>query len=47
MSKLVHGVGVNDLDYKVHVREYVTKDGVEIMQEYPVEFWETNERVGE
>ena len=27
MSKLVYGVGVNDLGYKVHVREYVTKDG--------------------
>ena len=27
MNKLVFGVGVNDLDYKVHVQEYVTKDG--------------------
>ena len=27
MNKLVFGVGVNDLGYKVHVREYVTKDG--------------------
>ena len=27
MSKLVWGVGVNDLGYRVHVREWVTKDG--------------------
>jgi hypothetical protein len=27
MNKLVYGVGVNDLGYKVHVREDVTKDG--------------------
>ena len=27
MNKLVYGVGTNDLGYKVHVREYVTKDG--------------------
>ena len=27
MNKLVWGVGVNDLGYKVHVREEVTKDG--------------------
>ena len=27
MNKLVYGVGVNDLDYRVHVREYATKDG--------------------
>ena len=27
MSKLVFGVGVNDLDYRVQVYEYVTKDG--------------------
>ena len=27
MNKLVWGVGVNDLGYRVHVYEYVTKDG--------------------
>ncbi len=27
MSKLVHGVGVNDLGYRVHLREEVTKNG--------------------
>ena len=27
MNKLVWGVGVNDLPYRVHVTEYVTKDG--------------------
>ena len=27
MKKLVFGVGVNDLPYRVHVYEYVTKDG--------------------
>jgi hypothetical protein len=27
MNKLVYGVGVNDLGYKVHVREYVTENG--------------------
>ena len=27
MNKLVYGVGVNDLGYKVQVYEYVTKDG--------------------
>jgi CRISPR/Cas system-associated endoribonuclease Cas2 len=27
MNKLVCGVGVNDLSYRVHVREYVTKEG--------------------
>ena len=27
MNKLVHGIGVNDLDYRVHVQEYVTKNG--------------------
>ena len=27
MDKLVHGVGVNDLGYRAHVKEYVTKDG--------------------
>ena len=27
MNKLVYGVGVNDLDYKVRVMEDVTKDG--------------------
>ena len=27
MNKLVYGVGVNDLDYRTHVYEYVTKDG--------------------
>ena len=27
MNKLVYGVGVNDLGYRVHVQEYVTKDG--------------------
>ena len=27
MNKLVCGVGVNDLDYRVHVKEYVTKNG--------------------
>ena len=29
MNKLVFGVGTNDLGYKVHVYEYVTKDGGE------------------
>ena len=29
MSKLVFGVGVNDLGYRTHVYEYVTKDGGE------------------
>ena len=29
MSKLVYGVGVNDLDYRTQVKEYVTKDGGE------------------
>ena len=33
MSKLVFGVGVNDLGYKVHVREDVTKDGGERVME--------------
>ena len=32
MNKLVCGVGVNDLDYRVHVYEYVTKDGGERVQ---------------
>ena len=27
MNKLVFGVGVNDLDYRTHVYEHVTKDG--------------------
>ena len=27
MSKLVFGVGINDLDYRTQVYEYVTKDG--------------------
>ena len=27
MNKLVYGVGVNDLDYRTRVYEYVTKDG--------------------
>ena len=27
MSKLVFGVGVNDLDYRTQVKEYVTEDG--------------------
>jgi hypothetical protein len=27
MNKLVHGVGVNDLGYRVHVREDVTENG--------------------
>ena len=27
MNKLVHGVGVNDLSYRVHVREWVTENG--------------------
>ena len=27
MSKLVYGVGVNDLGYRTQVYEYVTKDG--------------------
>ena len=27
MNKLVHGVGVNDLGYKVHLREEVTENG--------------------
>jgi hypothetical protein len=27
MNKLVFGVGVNDLDYRVHVREAVTENG--------------------
>jgi hypothetical protein len=27
MNKLVYGVGVNDLGYKVHVREDVTENG--------------------
>ena len=27
MTKLVYGVGVNDLGYRVHVQEWVTKDG--------------------
>ena len=27
MSKLVYGVGVNDLGYRTQVKEYVTKDG--------------------
>ena len=27
MNKLVHGVGVNDLGYRVHVQEEVTKNG--------------------
>jgi hypothetical protein len=27
MNKLVFGVGVNDLPYRVHVREYVTESG--------------------
>ena len=26
MNKLVYGVGVNDLGYRVHVQEWVTKD---------------------
>ena len=29
MNKLVCGVGVNDLDYRTQVWEYVTKDGGE------------------
>ena len=29
MNKLVHGVGVNDLGYRVQINEYVTKDGGE------------------
>ena len=29
MNKLVFGVGVNDLDYRTQVKEYVTKDGGE------------------
>ena len=29
MNKLVYGVGVNDLGYRTHVYEYVTKDGGE------------------
>ena len=27
MNKLVYGVGVNDLGYRVHVREELTKNG--------------------
>ncbi len=27
MKKLVYGVGVNDLGYRVNVYEYVTKNG--------------------
>ena len=27
MNKLIYGVAINDLGYRVHVREYVTKDG--------------------
>jgi hypothetical protein len=27
MNKLVYGVGVNDLGYRVHVREYITENG--------------------
>ena len=27
MKKLVYGVGVNDLGYRTHVYEWVTKDG--------------------
>ena len=27
MNKLVFGVGVNDLGYRVHVQEWVTEDG--------------------
>ena len=27
MNKLVYGVGTNDLGYRVHVQEWVTKDG--------------------
>ena len=27
MKKLVYGVGVNDLGYRVHVREWVTENG--------------------
>ena len=27
MNKLVYGVGVNDLDYRTQVKEYVTEDG--------------------
>ena len=27
MNKLVFGVGVNDLDYRTQVKEYVTEDG--------------------
>ena len=27
MNKLTFGVGVNDLGYRVHVQEYVTKNG--------------------
>ena len=29
MNKLVYGVGVNDLDYRARVYEWVTKDGGE------------------
>ena len=29
MNKLVYGVGVNDLDYRTQINEYVTKDGGE------------------
>ena len=32
MSKLVYGVGVNDLGYRTHVYEYVTEDGGERVQ---------------
>ena len=34
MSKLIYGVGVNDLGYRVHVKEEVTKDGGKRVQEH-------------
>ena len=34
MNKLVYGVGVNDLDYRTQVYEYVTKDGGRRVREH-------------
>jgi len=42
MNKLVYGVGVNDLDYRTQINEYVTKDGGERVLKSPKTdvFWD-------
>ena len=47
MSKLVCGVGVNDLGYRTHVYEYVTKDGGERVRKpvFVCKYYETWKRM--